>query len=251
MDTEISQEARLAQLLIRLRGETLTGLEQATDIRAANLSVWLRGKPQVISAARVAQLLNHLGIQGMRLRSDIVHHWTTENGTRDIQQLLDLLGLHDQDGLIDAARYSMYSETLNNLVLLEVPGTKSTALIFVREVTGLLPCDTLSDLECGSSYTMDRTLEDLTEKLPGEIRKAIRKSRLVDEHSEAYVTRELSRPLPKHAYSAPDGWPSDIPEGVDLGPIMASIGMSLNAGITAEEILKTLERQRKRATRIG
>ena len=43
----------LAGSLLRLRGLTLAAVFDATGIRAANLSAWLKGKPQVISAARV------------------------------------------------------------------------------------------------------------------------------------------------------------------------------------------------------
>ena len=51
----------LAGALLRLRGLTLAAVFDATGIRAANLSAWLKGRPQVISAARVTALLYHLG----------------------------------------------------------------------------------------------------------------------------------------------------------------------------------------------
>ena len=47
----------LAGALLRLRGLTLAAVFDATGIRVANLSAWLKGKPQVISAARVTALL--------------------------------------------------------------------------------------------------------------------------------------------------------------------------------------------------
>ena len=54
----------LTAALIRLRGDTLGRIAEATGIRAANLSVWLRGKEQVISVKRLVGLLHHLGIEG-------------------------------------------------------------------------------------------------------------------------------------------------------------------------------------------
>ena len=63
----------LAAALIRLRGETLGRIAEATGIRTANLSVWLRGKEQVISAKRLVGLLHHLGVEGGRLRTDVLH----------------------------------------------------------------------------------------------------------------------------------------------------------------------------------
>jgi hypothetical protein len=65
----------LAGALLRLRGMTLTAVFEGTGIRTANLSAWLKGKPQVISAARVASLMYHLGLQGGQLRTDVVHAW--------------------------------------------------------------------------------------------------------------------------------------------------------------------------------
>lgn len=65
----------LTAALIRLRGDTLGRIAEATGIRAANLSVRLRGKEQVISAKRVVGLLHHLGVEGNRLRSDMLHQW--------------------------------------------------------------------------------------------------------------------------------------------------------------------------------
>ena len=57
----------------QLRGETLGRIAEATGIRTANLSVWLRGKEQVISAKRLVGLLHHPGVEGGRLRTDVLH----------------------------------------------------------------------------------------------------------------------------------------------------------------------------------
>ena len=63
----------------------------ATGIRAANLSAWLKGKPQVISAARVAALLYHLGVQGGQLRSDMVHTWSDQGEWAHLRTVFNLL----------------------------------------------------------------------------------------------------------------------------------------------------------------
>jgi alkylhydroperoxidase/carboxymuconolactone decarboxylase family protein YurZ len=73
---------------MRLRGDTLRSAGAATGIRAANLSVWLRGKEQVISAKRVAGLIYHLGIEGGRLRNDVLHCWCDAGQLDDIQAVL-------------------------------------------------------------------------------------------------------------------------------------------------------------------
>ena len=63
-----------AAALIRLRGETLGRIAEATGIRTANLSVWLRGKEQVISAKRLVGLWYQLGQDGGRQLSHGLGH---------------------------------------------------------------------------------------------------------------------------------------------------------------------------------
>ena len=81
----------LAGALLRLRCLTLAAVFDATGIRAANLSAWLKGKPQVISAARVTALLYHLGVQGGQLRSDMVHTWSDQGDWQHLRTVFSLL----------------------------------------------------------------------------------------------------------------------------------------------------------------
>ena len=80
-----------AAALIRLRGETLGRIAEATGIRTANLSVWLRGKEQVISAKRLVGLLHHLGVEGGRLRTDVLHPWHDRGALDDSKLVLGKL----------------------------------------------------------------------------------------------------------------------------------------------------------------
>ncbi|MFZ2289749.1 MAG: hypothetical protein WAV92_08785 [Halopseudomonas yangmingensis] len=80
-----------AAALIRLRGETLGRIAEATGIRTANLSVWLRGKQQVISAKRLIGLLHHLGVEGGRLRTDVLHPWHDRGALDDSKLVLGTL----------------------------------------------------------------------------------------------------------------------------------------------------------------
>lgn len=86
----------LASALLRLSGQTLSAVSQATGIRTANLSVWLRDKPQVISAARVTALMHHLGIEGGQLRGDVLHRWA-DHGQLDLLRSVCAL-LQAKDG---------------------------------------------------------------------------------------------------------------------------------------------------------
>jgi len=88
----------LGTALMRLRGETLRSMGAATGIRAANLSVWLRGKEQVISAKRVAELLYHLGVQGGHLRTDVLHHWRETSPLDDVKTAIGVL-INNDTGL--------------------------------------------------------------------------------------------------------------------------------------------------------
>ncbi len=81
----------LAAALIRLRGETLGRIAEATGIRTANLSVWLRGKEQVISAKRLVGLLHHLGVEGACLRTDVLHQWQDRGSLADSKLVLGTL----------------------------------------------------------------------------------------------------------------------------------------------------------------
>ena len=81
----------LAGSLLRLRGLRLAAVFDATGIRAANLSAWLKGRPQDISAARVTALLYHLGVQGGQLRSDMVHTWSDQGEWAHLRTVFSLL----------------------------------------------------------------------------------------------------------------------------------------------------------------
>lgn len=88
----------LAAALIRLRGETLGRIAEATGIRTANISVWLRGKEQVISAKRLVGLLHHLGVEGGRLRTDMLHQWQDRGALDDSKIVLSTLLANTQQG---------------------------------------------------------------------------------------------------------------------------------------------------------
>lgn len=85
-----------ATALIRLRGETLGRIAEATGIRTANLSVWLRGKEQVISVKRLVGLLHHLGMEGGCLRTDVLHQWQDRGALDDSRLVLSLLQANNQ-----------------------------------------------------------------------------------------------------------------------------------------------------------
>ena len=123
----------LTAALIRLRGDTLGRIAEATGIRAANLSVWLRGKEQVISAKRLVGLLHHLDVEGNRLRSDMLHQWRDGGALVDSKTVLTtllgrtkpwLLFQDDQPGLAKT-RFLVVGDVLVRLQI--EPGVGSAA----------------------------------------------------------------------------------------------------------------------------
>lgn len=113
------QAVSLASALIQLRNETLTSISKATGIRAPNLSVWLRGKSQVISEARITKLLYHLGVQGAELRKDIVHSWLLRGGLENLTTALAALVADPQKNCIRT--YIDNSEGFTQQRLLLIP----------------------------------------------------------------------------------------------------------------------------------
>lgn len=79
----------VAAALTRLRGETLSSLSAATDVRTANLSVWLRGREQVISEKRVVAVMHHLGLKGNALRHDQIHKWAATGSIKDLRTVFE------------------------------------------------------------------------------------------------------------------------------------------------------------------
>jgi len=120
MSSLAPQQMRLlAAALVRLRGETLGHIAKATGIRTANLSVWLRGKEQVISEKRLTKLLHYLGVEGGRLRTDMLHLWQDNGALDDCRMVLaaflepDKSSLYrdEEPGLVKT-RFLLAGETL-------------------------------------------------------------------------------------------------------------------------------------------
>jgi transcriptional regulator with XRE-family HTH domain len=130
----------LAGALLRLRGLTLAAVFDATGVRAANLSAWLKGKPQVISVARVTALMYYLGVQGGQLRTDIVHTWTDQGDWAHLRAVFTLLQepvaprslfLDNQPGM-SQTRYMQWGDAWVRLSLTPGPTTQDDLAAIVR-----------------------------------------------------------------------------------------------------------------------
>lgn len=135
MPLNLTDAPQLAAALLRLRGETLAQLSRSTNIKPANLSVWLRGAQQVISERRVVMLLNELGVKGGQLRSDIVHEWRDAGDLADLRYVLGLL-VGDEEAK-QSAVYQEQPSGFELVVLLEVETLSQAALVFVTTVPSL------------------------------------------------------------------------------------------------------------------
>lgn len=123
----------LAQALMTLRGETLRTIETATGIKPSNLSIWLKGKPQVISQARIALLLNYLGVNAYALRTDIIHDWRSELPVSDLESLLAHLGVKnpaDRELYIGPEMLTEAGIWQHTIALMSLMGKKRVAIRF-------------------------------------------------------------------------------------------------------------------------
>lgn len=132
----------LARDLITLRGETMGRISQETEIRIPNLSVWLREKPQVISAERQAKILYYLGAKEGELRRDMLHIWHDQGNLELLKRVFGTLlsaeqrkALRIHAAAIGGPTPSYILETGEILVSLSItPGLKSA--LSVRDALG-------------------------------------------------------------------------------------------------------------------
>lgn len=97
----------LTASLIRLRGETLNSVWEATKIQPPNLSAWLNRGQQTISLDRQVSLLFHLGVIAKTLRTDILHKWSDRGCLDNLRTVLHLLSLEEKS--IDVVQCSQDS----------------------------------------------------------------------------------------------------------------------------------------------
>ena len=142
LSPEESAVVELARDLMALRGETMGRISQETEIRIPNLSVWLREKPQVISAERQARILYYLGVKEGELRRDMLHLWHDQGSLELLKRVFGtLLSAEQQQDLrihvaaIGGPTPSYILETGEILVNLTItPGLKSA--LSVRDALG-------------------------------------------------------------------------------------------------------------------
>jgi len=147
MPFTIDQAPVVAAALMNLRGDTLASISKATDIRVANLSVWLRGKEQVISQKRVVALLDHLGVRGGKLRRDALHQWVAKGTLDDLKKVLDAL-LEPEE----KAKFLILTEENNGypqVSFIGLPSEIGFAWSRVVLETGLLSAPKLTPRELG------------------------------------------------------------------------------------------------------
>ena len=223
----------LAAALIRLRGDTLSRVAQATGIRAANLSVWMRGKEQVISEKRLVGLLHHLGVTGGRLRDDQLHLWRDEGGLGDCKAALTTLLDHgkpwwlfgdEQPGLV-RTRFLLAGRVLVR-VQVEPGVTAAADLADVIEVDRLLTVSVpLADVPTDSCVAARDALLTLAEQAATDIGDEELLSGLVQQLSEDYAA-ELG-----YNAASPRGWRQ----------LDAALRTAFNAGASPGNIASVLD----------
>ncbi|MNN18533.1 hypothetical protein D3C81_1317450 [compost metagenome] len=233
------KSAALAAALVRLRAETLAKIEAATGIRAPNLSVWLRGKQQVLSEQRAVTVLDHLGVHGTRLRTDVLHSWRIRGGLDDLKTVLGLL-LDDMQRK-GTTLYRDNSNALRVVRLLRIPQGDQQVLVWVTVEPGLAAAADLmaEDLGFGSTVISSEPLSELPQDM-AELEKALDRlhepcdvsdipsfSSLSDEVSELFV--------PGFTSNEPATW-----EVSEMDRLHAELMRVLGAGVTPEQIVTML-----------
>ena len=214
----------LAGALLRLRGLTLAAVFDATGIRAANLSAWLKGKPQVISAARVTALLYHLGVQGGQLRSDMVHTWSDQGEWAHLRTVFNLL----QEPVAPRC-----------LFLDEHPGMSHTRFLQWGEAwvrLSLTPGTTAQD-DLAAMIRPDRmialplALEGIPTQDPREVASVLLS--LAEQGGQEIPCGELAHGFMQHL-GAPPGQGFSLTEGDSLGwrILEATLRKAMRAGIS-------------------
>ena len=82
----------LARALVNLRNLTQGTIARGTRLRKENLSVWLRGGEKVISEKRQVKIMRFLGVNGKRLRTDLLHKWEDSGNLEFLKLAMEQLG---------------------------------------------------------------------------------------------------------------------------------------------------------------
>lgn len=232
-ELQAKQLPALAAALIRLRGETLVSIAEATQIRSANLSVWLRGREQVISDKRVSTLLHHLGVEGGKLRSDVLHSWHDTGALTDVQTVSAAL---------------VTAETENWLFQDREPGRLKTRFLLVGEawvrveleLGATVAKDLAEVVQVLRVITVDGRLEGVgTCSLQGTKDVVLQMAKLAalrdgDGHLLDHLTFRLD-PAPEAG--------SELPPGASQGwwRLTDALRNALALGLTPDEIAKVIE----------
>jgi len=242
MHTDISPMAlpTLASALIKLRGDTLSQIAAATGIRPANLSVWLRGKPQVISAQRISVLLHFLGVQGGLLRDDVLHQWCARGTLNELKTVLNFLPeVVRKGGLI----YQGCDQGMGRHYYLRF----DSACVKLNTEEGPLESIELNaeTLDCGRHYQVDLWLQNLADYSLDELRRQLIE---IEQLDEELITLPVSGGVSVESDSL-----DDVPKiaaqlklerllsNEDLAQLDSCLSALITRGVMPAEMIEALE----------
>lgn len=230
----------LASALIKLRGDTLSQIAAATSIRPANLSVWLRGKPQVISAQRISVLMHFLGVQGGLLRDDVLHQWSAHGTLNELKTVLNFL----PEAVRKAGRiYQAGDQGLGRLYYLRF----DRACVKLNTEAGPLESIELNaeTLDCVGHYQVDLWLQNLADYSLDELRRQLIE---IEQLEEELIT------LPaRGGVSVESDSLDDVPKiaaqlklerllsNEDLAQLDSCLSALITRGVTPAEMIEVLE----------
>jgi hypothetical protein len=241
----------LVAALMRLREETLAKVFQATGIRGANLSVWLKGKPQVISDRRVATLLDYLGVRQGRLRADVLHRWAIAESVGDLKTVLEMVVTGgDREHLVI---YRDMNRDPEAIAALEVPNTPIPTFVLLSAAPTLSgpPRISADDIGFGNDVESPIWLRVLPTKSPGEFANAISAMR-----PESIAPTYLSESEIASAVAGIASAASEAAQNLgrvrngplpNLAALQAEIIAAIKEGISPDELARLIARIRVEA----
>lgn len=229
------QAVALAGALIRLRRETFAQIERTTQVRSPNLSAWLKGKPQVINALRVARLLDHLGVRNGILRDDVVHRWTVIGTLKDLKFVLDQLVTLAGRDRVRVIREWQAAESPWALIALPTPSGRALSLVKAEADLNGMPVVSTAALGFGEAAWTGDALDALTEASRKQV--AAMADAALDELDMA-----LGQPFAdQHSGSATA---ATVDDDADDGyaQVMAAVSAALARGVAPKIIVDAIQR---------
>lgn len=226
----------VAGALISFRGDSARSIAMAADIKPANLSMWLSGKPQIISQKRVVGLLGCLDIVGGSLLGGKIHNWSVHENFDSLNLVLSNLLTEEQ-----RSKSVICSDGASSFPYTRVLGLWSDAgwvwvALSVQAGIATAPLLCCADLGFGNEYILPIDFKSLPlddcAKVEEILLSAI--NALGIEAGRRAVKSSVPIDLVETDYASPT-------EVSDVATLKITLQKVVDAGVSPKEIIQLLE----------